>query len=267
MPCEALWSRRARFSAVSLIEAARMAVLPWMREGEYHVDPDASAAHVELLALIVLAAEAQAGGPPTGEVPEVQEMSHLISHAKDDLDLLLNLSHLRAAMTVDRSDKLAFISMLVRGSQVMVRNTSYADMAEQTVTDLLDGRPECPRRVGSGLGFDAHDATQVLTAVHKIQQDQVNDRGRGFADALNDLRDTAEAATQREAQEPDSAERRAEGAAKRSLARSCRNRSSSPTWRHRPSRLRRSLPRPDWKRDGFGQSSNGLRSTSRVSPR
>ena len=121
----------SRFSAVSLIEAARMAVLPWAPEGELRVDPDASAAHVELLALIVLAAEAQVGGPPTGDQPEVREMSHLISHTKDTLDLLLNLSHLRAAMTVDRSDKLAFISMLVRGSQVLIRNTSYADMAEQ----------------------------------------------------------------------------------------------------------------------------------------
>ena len=105
----------SRFSAVSLIEAARMAVLPWVREGEYRVDPEASAAHVELLALIVLAAEAQAGGPPTGEEPEVQEMSHLISHAKDDLDLLLNLSHLCAAMTVDRSHKLAFSGVNARG--------------------------------------------------------------------------------------------------------------------------------------------------------
>lgn len=193
----------SRFSAVSLIEAARMTVLPWMREGAYHVDPDASAAHVELLALIVLAAEAQAGGPPPGEEPEVQDMSHFISHAKDDLDLLLNLSHLRAAMTVDRSDKLALISMLVRASQVMVRNTSYADMAERTVTDLLDGEADVRAELSSGLGFDAHDAIRVLTAVHKIQQDQLNERGEDFADALNDLRDVAETATNREGHEPE----------------------------------------------------------------
>lgn len=193
----------SRFSAVSLIEAARMAVLPWMRAGEYQVDPDASAAHVELLALIVLTAEAQAVGPPTGEQPEVQEMSHLISHAKDDLDLLLNLSHLRAAMAVDRSDKLAFISMLVRGSQVMVRNTSYPDMAARTMTDLLDGEVDVRAELVSGLGFDAHDAIRVLTAVHRIQQDQVNDRAEDFADALNELRDTAESVTHREGQEPE----------------------------------------------------------------
>lgn len=189
-----------RFSAISLIEAARMAVLPWMREGEYHADPDASAAHVELLALIALAAEARTGGPPTGDEPEVQEMSHFISHAKEDLDLLLNLSHLRAAMTADRSDKLAFISMLVRGSQVMVRNTSYADMAERTVTDLLDAVEAVRAELVSGLGFDARDAIKVLTAVHKIQQDQVNDRGAGFGDALNGLRETAIEATHREGQ-------------------------------------------------------------------
>lgn len=193
----------SRFSTVSLIEAARMAVLPWMRDGAYHVDPDASAAHVELLALIVLAAEAQAGGPPPGEEPEVQDMSHFISHAKDDLDLLLNLSHLRAAMTVDRSDKLALISMLVRASQVMVRNTSYADMAERTVTDLLDGEADVRAELTSGLGFDAHDAIRFLTAVHKIPQDQLNERGEDFADALNDLRDVAETATNREGHEPE----------------------------------------------------------------
>ncbi|MBO9523518.1 MAG: hypothetical protein J7518_18460 [Nocardioidaceae bacterium] len=183
--------RARRFGAVSLIEAARMAVLPWMRDGEYHVDPDASAAHVELLALIALSAEAQAGGPPTGPAPEVQEMSELISHAKDDLDLLFNLSHLRAAMTADRSDKLAFISMLARGSQVLIRNTSYADMAERTVTDLLDGVVAVREELVAGLGFDAHDAIRVLTVVHEIQQDQINDRGATFAEAVNSLREAA----------------------------------------------------------------------------
>ena len=191
----------SRFNSLSLIEAARMAVLPWMSEGEYRVDPDASAAHVELLALIALAA--QAGGPPIGEEPDLQEMSHFVSHAKDDLDLLLNLSHIRAAMAVDRSDRLAFISMLARGSQVLVRNTSYADMAERTVIDLLDGEPDVHTELVSGLGFDGHDATQVLTAVHKIQQNQVNDRGEDFAIALNDLRDAAEAGPHRQGQEPE----------------------------------------------------------------
>lgn len=176
-----------RFNAISLIEAARMVFLPWMREGEYHVDPDASAAHVELLALIALAAGAQAAGASTGDRPKVQEMSHFLAHAKDDLDSLLNLSHIRAALAADRSDKLAFISMLVRGSQVMIRNTSYADMTERTVTDLLDAVELVRVELVSGLGFDAHDAIKVLTAVNKIQQDQVNDRAADFAEALNDL--------------------------------------------------------------------------------
>jgi hypothetical protein len=193
----------SRFSAASLIEAARMAVLPWTREGAYRVDPDASAAHVELLALIALAAEAQTGGPPPGEEPEVQEMSHFVSHAKHDLDRLLNLSTVRAAMTVDPSDKLALISMLVRGSQVMIRNTSYADMTERTVADLLDGDADVRGELASGLGFDARDAIRVLTVVHKIQQDQINDRGEDFADALNDLRTVAETAPHREDHEPE----------------------------------------------------------------
>jgi hypothetical protein len=200
---QGLVEEASRLSAVSLIEAARVAVLPWMREGEYRVDPDASAAHIELLALIVLAAEAQGGGPPTGEEVEVQEMSHFISHVKDDLDLLLHLSHVRAAMSVDRSDKLAFVSMLVRGSQVLIRNTSYPDVAERTVTDLFDGAEDVSAELASGLGFDAHDAIQVLTAVHKIQQDQLNDRGEDFADALNDLRDMAEIATNGAGHEPE----------------------------------------------------------------
>ena len=198
----ALVEEASRFSAVSLIEAARMAVLPWMGEGEYRVDPDASAAHVELLALIVLAAEARASGPPTGDDPAMQEMSHFISHVKEDLDLLLNLSHLRAAMTVNRSDKLAFISMMMRGSQVLVRNSSYPDMAERTVTDLLDGDADVRAQLVSGLGFDAHDAIQVLTAVHKSQQDQLNDRGVDFAAALNTIGDPDEMGYDRWSQEP-----------------------------------------------------------------
>lgn len=193
----------SRFRAVSLIEAARMAMLPWMREVEFEVDPQTSAAHVELLALIALAAEEQRGGPPAGQLPEVQAMSGFIDHAKEDIDLLLNLSHLRAAMTADRSDKLAFVSMLVRGSQVMVRNTSYADMVESTVLDILDGDPSVRAELVSGLGFDAHDAVQVLTAVHNLQQDQVNDRGEAFVETLNQLGVTAHDATHREGKGPE----------------------------------------------------------------
>ncbi len=195
-----------RFEAVSLIEAARMMLLQWMRDGQYDVDPQASAAHVELLALIVLAAEGQLGGPAAGGRPEVQEMSRFISHAKHDLDLLLTLSHLRAAMTADRSDKFAFISMLVRGSQVLIRNTSYPDMAERTVTDLLDGEEAVRAELVAGLGFDAHDAVRVIAAVHEVQQDQLNDRGQRFADALNELRRTAGEEAGREGQEPGESE-------------------------------------------------------------
>ena len=70
------------------------------------------------------------------------------------------------------------------------------------MTDLLDGAAEVRAELVTGLGFDAHDAIQVLTAVHKIQQDQLNDRGEDFADALNDLRNSAQMATHQEGQGP-----------------------------------------------------------------
>lgn len=178
-----------RFGAAQIIEAARMAFLPWAGAGEHRVDPQASPAHVELLALIALAAEGQSGSPADRGHPEVQELSRFVSLARQRLDVLLNLSHLRAAMHVDRSDKLAFISYLVRGTQMMVRNSSYVDIAQRTVTELLDGNDDVRDALVAGLGFDARDAFQVFAAVHAMQQDQVNDRGRKFADAVNELMD------------------------------------------------------------------------------
>ncbi|MGL5826843.1 MAG: hypothetical protein ACRCYU_18840 [Nocardioides sp.] len=187
----ALTDQIDRFEALRLIEVARMAMLLWGRGDQFQVAADGSAAHVELLALMALAVEEQRGAPPVEDPVEVQEMSGFISHARADLDCLLNLSRIQAALAADPTDRLAMISLLVRGSQVEIRHSSYGDVVERTVLDLLDGEPAVRSQLTDGLGFDAYDAVEVLNVVHRLQQDQVNRRAEQFAGTVNTLREAA----------------------------------------------------------------------------
>ncbi|MEV4536256.1 hypothetical protein AB0J82_20925 [Asanoa sp. NPDC049518] len=181
-----------RFEPHRLVEVARMAYLPWGHAGHTLATPAATAAHVELLALIALTA---ANGRPSGEEPpvvEVQEMSHFVTKASDGLDRLLQLSHLRAIAATDPTDRLAMITLLLRASQVMVRHTSYAEMVQETVTELLDGDAAVKTALNAGLGFDAIDALAVLNSTHDVQEAKLNARGRAFADAMNTMRSQME---------------------------------------------------------------------------
>ncbi|MFJ5104361.1 hypothetical protein [Streptomyces sp. NPDC088554] len=118
-----------RFDAMRLIEVARQRFLPMAREGEIPVTAEAGAVYVELLALIALTARQEAGttvGPEAG----FQEMSHFVSSAKEELSKVLHLAQLRSFARADPNDKLATVSLFIRGAEVWMRNPSYPEMVE-----------------------------------------------------------------------------------------------------------------------------------------
>jgi hypothetical protein len=182
-----LLSEMSRFEAVRLIEIARMALLPWRAQGQFAPDPQASAALVELFALMAVSVESSHGVVCTSETVAPQEMSHFASDAFGKLDELLRLSQVRATLQADPEDRLAAISALHRGSQVMVRNTSYPDMVESTIFALFDEHDAVRDQLRAGLGFTAREAVKVLDAVSQCQQAQYNTRGARFVDTLNEL--------------------------------------------------------------------------------
>lgn len=167
-----------RFDAIRLIEAARLAFLPMAPEGETPVTAEAGAAQLELLALISLAAQqgAAATGATHSDRAGDQEMSHFVSEAKAELVALLQLAQLRSFAAVDQTDGLARVSLLIRGSEVLLRNSSYPEMVEVTNLALLDGDPTVRATLNADLGFDATDALAVLNACHDLQQSNMNDR-------------------------------------------------------------------------------------------
>lgn len=176
--------RMREFDAVRLIEVSRLAFLPWSNAQQHAVSAEAGAAHVELLALIALAARV------SGKSGGGQVMSHFVSEVRSDLDNLLTLSQLRAMAENSTPDKLAMISTLVRGSEVWVRNTSYPDRIETTLLELFDGYPEVRQALVAGLGFCAADAFAVLEGCHKVQQDKMNLRMQDMFGSINAARAT-----------------------------------------------------------------------------
>lgn len=122
-----------------------MTFLPMSFDDEPATAAEASAAHVELLALIALAAERKAAvaGEIDPEPVSDQEMRHFVSGTSNDLAKLLQLAQLRHMATVDRTDEFAMVSWLVRGAEVTIRNQSYPEMVEATNIALLDGPMRC----------------------------------------------------------------------------------------------------------------------------
>ncbi|WNF01307.1 preprotein translocase subunit SecA [Streptomyces luomodiensis] len=178
-----LVAKLRRFDAIRLIEVARLAFLPLAPAGQMPVTPEAGAAYLELLALVALAAQDETA---TADAPEVefQQMSHFVSEVKDDLGKILHLAQLRSLAAVDPADKLALMSLLVRGAEVWMRNMSYSEMVEKTNLVLLDGDPSVRAALNDQLGFDATDALAVLDACHHLQHAGLNDRLNAMGGAM-----------------------------------------------------------------------------------
>lgn len=88
-------------------------------------------------------------------------------------------------MSADPADRMTLISLLVRGNEVWIRNTSYADMAKTTLTQLFNDNVDVRNALISQLGFVVTDALAVLTAVHDLQQVATNDRFGTMVEAIN----------------------------------------------------------------------------------
>lgn len=173
------------FDPIRLIEVARITYLPFAPVGMVAATPEASAAHVELMALVALSRAAQRGEVST-ELVRFQAMSKFTHEAKSALEHLPQLAQLRALAQTDPSNKLGMIETQLRGSQVWMRNSSYPAMAQETVVTLLDGDPDVRNILISELGFDAGTAMAVLEGCHDLQQVALNDRMIAMRDAVDE---------------------------------------------------------------------------------
>jgi hypothetical protein len=177
-------ARLRQFNPFRLMEIARLAYLPWAPAGQVAVDPASSAARVEFLIAVALAARNESAPKPPADLPP-QALSQFVSAASDELDQLFRLAHLRAIARADPTDKMTLIALLVRGNEVWVRNTSYPEIAKTTLTQLLNDKDDVRDQLVSQLGFDVTDALAVLTAVHDLQQAAMNERFRAMFDSIN----------------------------------------------------------------------------------
>ncbi|MFE2864996.1 hypothetical protein [Embleya sp. NPDC059259] len=184
-----------RFDALRLIEVGRLAFLPMAPEGAIRVDTEASAARLDLLALVALAAQLDTETPGTRDRDALadQEMSQFVSEAKEELDALLRLARMRAFAAIDSNDKLAMVSLLIQGAEVHMRNSSYPEVVAVTNRALLDGEPNVHAALIAELGFDANDALAVLEACHDLQLRHMNERMDAMRTALSDAMEATEA--------------------------------------------------------------------------
>lgn len=166
-----------RFDALRLIEVARMRFLPISFDGDAAVTPEPSAANVELLALIALAAKQETDAEDADLAPvEFQEMSRFIAEAKERLKTLINLAQLKSVLAIDPKNKLAMVSLLIQSTEVLIRNPSYPTMSAAINHELLDLDPIIHAALEDELGFDAATAQCVLDACHELQVVSLNHR-------------------------------------------------------------------------------------------
>lgn len=173
------------FDPIRLIEVARITYLPFAPVGMVAATPEASAAHVELMALLALSRADQRGAASVEPV-KFQAMSEFTHEAKLTLEHLPQLAQLRALAETDPDNRFGLIETHLRGSQVWMRNSSYPVMAQQTVVTLLDGDPDVRGILMSELGFDAGTAMAVLEGCHDLQQAAMNDRMIAMRDAVDE---------------------------------------------------------------------------------
>lgn len=187
---EALVREVAAFDPLRLMEVARIAWLPWSIAG-LPGQPDAGAgpARVELLAAIALSVPRN-DESTEGPIDKPQAMSRFVSESSDRLDNLVRLAQLRDIASVDPADRMRLIALIVRGSQVWIRNSSYAEAVQGTVKQVLDENSIVRDELVAGLGFTASDALAVLDAVHDAQTRAMNQRFERMADSLHAAMDS-----------------------------------------------------------------------------
>jgi hypothetical protein len=162
----------SRYSTFAVCEVARLNLLPWtfMRAANF-MDTDGGPARLELLTMISAATlKAQDGDPPP--------IWHQIDEWKTAADRIIQLSamiNLYRAIEDGVLDPMAKIRASARASEVLLRESSYADMVKATLADLFDS-PQFKTALVDLLSFDLGDAVSVLEACDEIQTDKFNDR-------------------------------------------------------------------------------------------
>jgi hypothetical protein len=160
------------YNKFQLCEGARLACLPWSAGGPPRPETEGGATKAELLVLIAFAGQAEQ--VTSTDEPLSRRLASLADQAYQLVDLS-TVEHILAAATATEPDPLARILAASRGREVWIRNSSYPEMVEDTVSQLFD--PEIIRAaLRSQVGFDAHQAMLVLKACHELQVQVFNDR-------------------------------------------------------------------------------------------
>lgn len=159
-----------------VVELARLACLPWAVAGQITPDTEGGLAEAELLSLL---AQTLSTGEDNGTALE-EEPNSLYSAAHDwakSAGHLIELAQTRELIAIRShpAGRLDFLAFSARSTSVWVRSTSYPDMVEATYGALF-GHEETRAALKMHLGFDAADAVTVLTRLHVLQVEAMNER-------------------------------------------------------------------------------------------
>ncbi|GHF22647.1 preprotein translocase subunit SecA [Pseudolysinimonas yzui] len=159
-----------------VVELARLACLPWAIAGLIKPDTEGGIVKAELLSLIALTSSGAAtDGSAADEVPNaLYQEAHEWAEAVGRIIQLLEARLLLTLKGAPEQD-LERVSMHARAREVWIRNTSYPDMI-QTTHDRLFGHGSTPSALTAALGFDARDAHSVMTKLHELQTEGMNQR-------------------------------------------------------------------------------------------
>ncbi|WP_404287726.1 hypothetical protein [Glutamicibacter arilaitensis] len=177
-----------------IIELARLACLPWNMAGMIKPDTDGGPAKAELLALIALTTDgADNDGSATDEIPNsLYQAAHEWAESVEKLIELLQAREF-VTMSEKTADDLDRIAFSARSTEVWLRSSSYPDMVKST-HDALFEHEAIPAALSALLGFDASDAYRVLTRLHDLQVDAMNDRLEEFLDVMGAVSESGETA-------------------------------------------------------------------------
>lgn len=167
-----------------VIELARLACLPWNVAGKTRPDTDGGPTKAELLALIALTSGGtDSDGSTNDEMPNL--LYHEAYEWAESVEKLIDLVQVREflAMQEKPADDLDRIAFSVRSKEVWMRSTSYPDMVK-TTHEALFGHEAISAGLSALLGFDASVAYQVLTRLHELQVNAMNDRLEASFDAM-----------------------------------------------------------------------------------
>lgn len=171
----------SRYSTLAVCEVCRVNFLPWtFMQGANFMDTDGGPARLELLTMLAAAT------PKThsGESPSIW---HLLGGWKAAVDQVIQLSamiNLYRALEDGGLNPMAKIQASTRASEMLIRETSYADMVKETLRDLFD-TPQMRAALVNILSFDLGEAISVLEACEEIQTDKFNDRINAMRAALD----------------------------------------------------------------------------------